>query len=67
MSNEKDEYFDEQATIFLSTVSKNAPVEINSGVYCECPLCGGTIKMSRAKCNGHFSAKCDKCGISAME
>lgn len=66
MSNEKDEYFDEQATIFLSTVSKNAPVEINSGVYCECPLCGGTITIVRHS-NNHIFAVCGCCKAKVFQ
>ena len=67
MTKQEKKEFMEQSLEFMLAVSKHLSKERGVVTYCECPLCGGTIKMSRAKCNGHFSAKCDKCGISAME
>ena len=34
-----------------------------------CPMCGGekTLVGTRAKCNGHFHGKCEKCGCVRME
>ncbi len=35
----------------------------------DCPLCGGknTMVGIRARCNGHFHGKCEKCGCQIME
>ncbi len=38
-------------------------------VVMNCPMCGGekTLIGARAKCNGHFHGKCEKCGCEIME
>lgn len=32
-----------------------------------CPICGGTVRVSVAKYNGHAHAYCDGCGMRLME
>ncbi len=38
-------------------------------VVLNCPRCGGenTLIGARAKCNGHFHGKCEKCGCELLE
>lgn len=67
MTKQEEKEFMEQSLEFMLAVSKHLSKERGVVTYCECPLCGGKITMYRVMYNGHFRAKCDKCGISAME
>lgn len=33
----------------------------------KCPYCGGTVKASKAKINGHIWLECDTCGLNLRE
>lgn len=52
---------------FLKALKENLPEEWGKEVQFPCPLCGGIVKCSRNNYNGHFFAKCGKCGVGVIE
>lgn len=65
----RDEIDDREIKLlpFLEALNKNLPKEWGKEAQYTCPLCGGIVKCSRNNYNGHFFAKCEKCGVGVIE